>query len=357
MVEAGHEVLALAPDYDEHIHATFAGWGVSFDTIPMARNGLNPIADLRTTLALIWAFRGWRADVLLASSAKPVVYGLIGARLARVGIRSAMIPGAGSALGGESSARQQLVSRVLRHLYRLGLGQAQIVYFQNGDDERLFRSLGLVSARQRLIRVNGSGVDLAHFALSPLPPPPITYIMVGRLIRDKGVVEYVEAARIAHRVRPELRFLLLGPLDTNPTAITATQLEEWQKEGIIEYLGVSRDVRPHLGDAHVCVLPSYHEGTPRAVLEAMSMGRPILTTDAPGCRETVRPGVNGYLVPVRDPEPLAAAMIAMADDIGELQAMGRASRSLAEERFDVHQVNRVIMDTLLNPSGLENPIE
>lgn len=350
MVEGGHDVLALAPDHDEEFAAKFAEWGIDFGTIPMSRTGLNPVRDMRTTVAVVGALRDWSADTVLASSAKPVVYGLLGARIAGVRRRAAMIPGAGSALRGGGRASSRVVSLALRLLYRMSLRQAQIVYFQNADDEALFRSLGLVGKRQQLVRINGSGVDLDRFPATPLPQPPITFVMVARLLRDKGVVEYVEAARVARATAPGLRFRLVGPLDDNPTAITAAELAAWEEEGAIEYLGATRDVRPYFAEAHVCVLPSYHEGTPRAVLEAMSMGRAVLTTDVPGCRETVRPGSNGYLVPAQDPAALAEAMLSMARDEERLQAMGQASRALAEERFDVHDVNRVILGALL-PDG------
>jgi glycosyltransferase involved in cell wall biosynthesis len=290
---------------------------------------------------------------VLVYAAKPVVYGLTAARLARVRLRAAMITGVGSALAGGSRLRRRALASLLRRLYAVALGQAHVVFFQNPDDERLFRSMGLIGDGHRVVRINGSGVDLERFSPAPLLPPPITFLMIGRLIRDKGVREYVEAARRVHRAHPGARFQLLGPLDENPSAIRPRQLEAWREEGTVEYLGTTRDVRPFLARAHVLVLPSYGEGMPRSVLEAMAMGRAVITTDVPGCRETVEGGRNGLLVPVRDAGALAEGMLRLLADPGQLEPMGRQGRAMAEERFDVHTVNRTILAAMgLDSSGI-----
>ena len=347
MANAGHDVLAVAPDDDADVRAGLARLGIPYETVRMSRNGLNPAADVLTTVALARAMRRNHIDVVLTFGAKPVVYGLVAAAGAGVPVRAAMITGVGSAVLGDGNLPRRLVSWILRRLYRTALHLAHVVYFQNDDDERLFRQLGLVGARQRVVRIAGSGVDLQQFAQVPLPPRPVTFLMTARLIRDKGVLEYADAARAVRRLRPDLCFKLVGGLDSNPTGISAGQLQAWQREGIIDYLGALTDVRPAIATAHVFVLPSYGEGMPRAVLEAMSMGRAILTTDVAGCRDTVQPGVNGYLVPPRSSEALAAAMLRIAEQADRLESMGRASRKLAEERFDVGDVNKVIMDSLL----------
>jgi len=346
MSEAGHDVLAVAPDDDEYVRTELASRAIPFVTVPMSRAGMNPLRDVHTLLALTRLLRTWRADCVLAFSSKPVVYGLLAARLAGVPVRSAMITGIGSALAGGGDRRSHTARWVLERLYRRSLRYADVVFFQNADDERLFRDRALVRPDQRVVRIAGSGVDLDHFRVVPLPPPPLVFLMICRLIRDKGVIEFVEASRIVGKCRPDARFQLLGPLDVNPTAITERQLSAWQEEGVVEYLGRADDVRPAWAAAQVCVLPSYHEGMPRVVLEAMSIGRAIITTDVPGCRETVRDGENGYLVRARDPVALAERMCDMIDQPDRLAGMGRLSRVMAEERFDVHSVNRVIMDAL-----------
>jgi len=262
-----------------------------------------------------------------------------------------MITGAGSALTGDVGLSRRLLSRVMRGLYAVALRGAHVVFFQNGDDRSLFQSLGLLGRGTRVVMINGSGVDLTSFVPAPMPDGPITFLMIGRLIRDKGVYEYVEAARRVRRVSPDARFQLLGSLDTNPSAISAAELDAWREEGVIEYLGRTSDVRPFLAQAHVCVLPSYGEGMPRSILEAMAMARPVLVTDAPGCRETVIDGDNGMLVPVRDAGALSDAMLRLIASPERLAAMGHRSREMAEQKFDVREVNAVI----LGPLGLTGP--
>lgn len=346
MAAAGHEVLAVAPEDDRDVRRELASDGIRYATVPMARAGLNPFRDAMTLASLLRVFRDQRADVVLVYAPKPVVYGSLAARMAGVPRRSAMVTGVGSALGGNDGLQRRLLAHSLRLLYRVALRGTHVVFFQNGDDERMFRDLSLVGQRNRIVHINGSGVDLDYYAKAPAPPPPVTFLMIGRLIADKGVREYVNAARLARERLADARFLLLGPLDPNPSAISEAELAGWREEGIIEYLGSTDDVRPLLAQAHVCVLPSYREGMPRSVLEAMSMGRAVLTTDAPGCRDTVVEGQNGYLVPIRDASALADRMVDMARDPDGLARMGQHSRTLAEARFDVRSVNQTIMDAL-----------
>lgn len=346
MVDAGHEVLAIAPEEDEGVRSALAAIGVSYASVRLSRAGLNPFRDLGLVRSLVRAFRDYRAESVLVYAAKPVVYGSIAARLAGVPRRTAMITGVGSALGGGSGLRRRALSLALRALYAVALRQDQLVLFQNPDDERLFRSLRLVGPRQQVVRIAGSGVDLVRFSPTPLPPPPVRFLFVGRLLRDKGIHDFVEAARRVRVTLPSARFQVLGAFDPNPSAISAREAEAWRGEGIVEYLGSTEDVRPFLAAAHVCVLPSYGEGTPRSVLEAMAMGRPVLVTDVPGCRETVEPGRNGLLVRPRDPAALAEAMAWMATRPEDLESMGRRSRELAVSRFDVHEVNRTILGAM-----------
>lgn len=351
LVASGHQVLALAPEDNATVRQQLAAMGVEYRAAPIARTGLNPVRDLRTLLSLTRTMRRFRPGLAFCYGAKPVVYGSLAAWLARVPRRVAMITGIGSVLGASHGTRRRVVSTLLKTLYRVSLSRVQVVLFQNPDDERLFRDSHLTGHRQRVVRVNGSGVDLDHFAARPLPEGPMTFVMVGRLIKDKGVLEYVDAARIVRAARPECRFLLVGGTDTNPTSVSDGQVQGWVREGVIEYLGVLVDVRPALESAHVFVLPSYGEGMPRSVLEAMSVGRAIITTDVPGCRETVIEGENGHLVPPRDARALAAAMLGLAGSPERLAPMGARSRALATDRFDVHDVNR----TVLRAIGLDGP--
>ena len=350
MAAHGHDVLALAPEDDARVRAILESMGVTYATVPIHRTGTSPFRDLATVVSLARNFRRFRADAVLAYTAKPVIYGSIAARLAGVPLRAAIITGVGSGFGGGSGLRPRLVSAVLRGLYRVGLGQANLVFFQNPDDENLFRTIGLVGDRHRVVRINGSGVDLEQFSPEPLPPAPITFLMIARLLREKGVMEYAEAAHRVQRTHPDSRFQLLGPFDSNRSSITPRELDDLCAGGAVEYLGRTKDVRPFLARAHVCVLPSYYgEGVPHTILEAMAMSRPVLTTDSPGCRETVEAGRNGWLVKPRDAGSLADGMLRMLAEPEKLEPMGRQSRAIAEERFDVRSVNRVILGAM----GLE----
>jgi glycosyltransferase involved in cell wall biosynthesis len=346
MTSRGHEVVAAAPDETAVVTDRLAAIGVRFIDVPMSRAGLGPLDDLRTLVVLKRLVRRERADIVLAYTAKPVIYGLIGARLARTRLRVALISGRGSALAGSQGWRRRALASVMRVLYAVALRGAHVVFFQNRDDEALFRSWRLVTRRQRCVLINGSGVDLDHYAPAPLPEGPVTFLMIGRLLREKGVFEFVEAARLLRPAGGGARFRLLGSLDLNPSSISQAALDRLQAEGTVDYLGAVSDVRPAITDAHVIVLPSYHEGMPRSVLEGMSMGRAVITTDEPGCRETVVAGENGFLVPSRDAAALARAMRAFIDDPGLASEMGRNGRRLAEARFDVHGVNEVILEAL-----------
>ncbi len=346
LVSRGHEVLALAPSEDAGVREGLRAIGVQFMTVPMHRNGTNPIRDLGTLRALVRVFRWFDPDIVLCYAVKPVIYGSLAARLTGVPRRTAMITGLGSALVSRASSRAIAVSRLMRLLYAVALRGSDVIFFQNPDDQRLFRQAGLIGRGTRVVRINGSGVDLQHYAPTSLPAGEVTFVMIGRLIRDKGVAEYVEAARMVREAGAACRFLLVGGVDSNPTSVTPQEVEAWQRAGIVEYLGTTDDVRPAMQRAHVVVLPSYGEGMPRAVLEGMSMGRAILTTDVAGCRETVVSGRNGHLVPPRDAEALAAAMLQIASEPARLAEMGLESRRLAEQRFDVHAVNRAIIDAL-----------
>lgn len=348
MAGRGHEVSAASPDERESVTTSLAEMGVGFVEVPMARTGLDPIEDLRTLRALHRLLRSSRADVVLAYTAKPVIYGLIAARLAGVPWRAALITGRGSALAGASGMRRRSLARLMELLYTVALRGAHVVFFQNPDDEDLFRSSGMLRRGQRVVRVAGSGIDLEHYAPTPLPDGPLTFLMVGRLLREKGVFEFVEAARRVKASGAAARFQLLGGLDPNPSSISEATLRSLEDEGIVEYLGLVDDVRPVISGAHVIVLPSYHEGMPRSVLEGMSMGRAVITTDAPGCRETVKPGENGVLVPARDADALARAIQGFIERPDLVAEMGRQSRRLAVGRFDVHAVN----DTFLEALGL-----
>lgn len=344
LLEAGHDVLAAAGGEAPAVAAGLSERGVPYHPLRIQRTGTNPLADLGTLLDCMRLMKEVSPDVVLCYTAKPVIYGLIAARWTGVPLRAAMIEGLGFAFTG-TSPRHRLLGGVMRFLYRASLSACQTVFFLNPDDQAFFNSHALVPARARQVRINGIGVDLAHFSPQPLPAVP-SFLLVARLLVDKGVVEYAEAARQVKARFPAARFLLVGWLDENPSCIREEMLDAWVKDGTIDYLGRLSDVRPAYEKCSVYVLPSYREGLPVTIMEAMAMGRAIVATDVPGCRETVVEGINGYLVPARDADSLAQAMMRFVDNPALATQMGVQSRRLAEERFDVHEVNRQIIETL-----------
>jgi glycosyltransferase involved in cell wall biosynthesis len=345
MVARGHRVSAATPDDVGRYQPELERLGVRYLQVPLDRASTNPLHDLHSIRSLLDLFRRERPDVVFSYTTKPVLYGSLASSLARVPLVSSMITGLGYAFSG-GGMKRLLINRIARLLYYHSLRNNQVVFFQNPDDMDLFRRLGLVHAKHKVVLVNGSGVDVEHYRPAPLPSTP-SFLLIARLIEEKGVRQYVEAARNVKSRYPHVRFRLVGFPDKNPTSIQGWELESWQSEGVIEYLGRLYDVRPAIADASVYVLPSYYrEGVPRSILEAMSMGRAIVTTDSPGCRETVRPGINGFLVPTHDAEKLALALERFLIKPQLQQSMGEASRRLAVAKFDVRDVNRVILGNL-----------
>lgn len=318
--------------------------GFVVHNIPLRRTGMNPIGDFYSLLALWRLMSKLKPDAMMAYTIKPVIYGLLAARFAGVSKRYALITGLGYAFqGGEEPARsRQLLRGLVQKLYAVALRGSRKTFFQNPDDLALFHSRGLLRPSSPAVVVNGSGVDLANFVVSE-PYKPVSFLLIARLLGDKGVREYAEAARLIRKEYPHVIFNLVGWIDENPDAIRQDELDAWVSEGVVSYWGRLSDVRPAIEYSSVYVLPSYREGTPRTVLEAMAMGRPIITTDAPGCRETVVDGLNGFLVEVKNVTMLADAMRHFIVYPENLERMGKASRKLAEEKYDVHAVNEVML--------------
>ncbi|TPW29045.1 glycosyltransferase family 4 protein [Pararhizobium mangrovi] len=348
MVERGYEVVAFGPEYDPAVVDRLDHIGVTFMQIPMERAGFNPFTDIRTLLGLYVALRRVKPDIVLSYTMKPIIYGLMAARMAGISQRHALVTGLGYVFGsGADTWRRRLLRKVASTLYRIALAGTGKVFVYNGADEHDIRADRMVADTTRIVRVAGSGVDLKEFPSEPVPQGPVAFLMVARLLRDKGVFEFADAARRLHRDFPHARFQLLGRSDPGPSGIGANDIEEWRQNGPIDYLGETDDVRPYLSAAAVFVLPSYYrEGIPRSILEAMAVGRPIITTDLPGCRDTVVEGDNGFLVPPRDADELTVAMKRFLTDPGLAAEMGARSRALAEERFDVEAVNRVLLDAM-----------
>jgi len=338
--DAGYQPVIVAPA-ESALQARLSELGVEHIDISIDRSGVNPIADLQLYRTYRKLFSQIRPVAVLAFTIKPNIYGSLAARA--LGIPAfPNVSGLGTAFirGG---MLQILVSRLYRQAFRA----CGTIFFQNPDDRRLFVDRGIVNAGQAKL-LPGSGIDLDRFAPAPQPEGPLIFLLIARLLGDKGVREYVTAAQQLRCRMPEARFQLLGPIDEgNRTGIRPAELEAWIAEGTIEYLGTTDDVRPQLAAASAVVLPSYREGLPRSLLEGAAMGRPLIATDVPGCREVVADGINGFLCTPRDPGSLGRAMARLAElPQAERQAMGDASRRLVQERFSELVVIRAYLDEL-----------
>lgn len=348
--QAGFEIHLAAPefkDYPKDVDKLEALDYVIHD-IPMQRTGTDPINDAKTFSTLYHLMKDIKPDYVLSYTIKPVIYGTLAAWLARVPNRFALITGLGYAFQQvKASNKRTKLQRLIHELYRRALSKADKVFFQNPDDEMLFRELKILSKNAPTCIVNGSGVDVAQFDVVPLSEQSTPrFLMIARLLWDKGVREYVQAAKQVKQSYPDAQFDLVGWIDTNPHAITQTELDAWVAEGTINFLGRLDDVRPAIEESSVYVLPSYREGTPRTVLEAMAMGRAVITTDAPGCRETVVDGDNGFLIPVKDVDALTQAMLHFIEEPSLIVEMGQRARAIAEEKYDVHKVNKKMLSEM-----------
>lgn len=343
MIARGHDVHVSSPVISDAQRSALTGAGATVHEVDLMRTGQNMVQDVRYALSLARLTRTLRPDHVLGFTIKPNVWGTMTG--ARYGARCAMvITGLGYVFLKRRHVVHGAVQAIARGLYRMATAKAEAVVFQNPDDLAQFVSAGCLGDPAKAFVINGSGVDVRAFRPEPLPGDPV-YLMLTRLLRAKGIDDYADAASIVRDRIPDARFLLAGPLDTGPDAFSDTEVHSWRDRGL-EYLGSFDDVRPAIARCSIFVLPSWREGTPRSVLEAMAMGRPVITTDAPGCRETVVDGVNGLLVPVHNPDALARAMEKFAADPHMRQAMGREGRRIAEDRYAVEKVNAVLLDRI-----------
>jgi len=339
--------LALAArdaGFDVHV-ATMPGpaaadiraQGLTHHDLPMSRSGKNPLRELRSLHAMWSLYRRLRPDVVHAVTIKPVLYGGIAARLAGVPAFIAAVSGLGFVFMRRRAGFDFLRWAAIA-LYRLALGHPNSrVIFQNTNDRDVLLESGVLRPEQ-VVLIRGSGVDLQRFAAAPEPPGPVVAVMVSRLLADKGVREFVQAARMAAG-RGGLRWVLAGSIDSgNPASIAPQELAQWREEGVVDCVGEQSDIPALYRNAHIAVLPSYREGLPKSLIEAAACGRAVVTTDVPGCRDAIEDGVTGLLVPARDARALSSAVQRLADDAGLRQQFGRAGRELAERAFDIRQV-------------------
>jgi glycosyltransferase involved in cell wall biosynthesis len=351
MVAQGHYVVASAPDRDPEVEAKLAAMGVHFVQTPMARAGSNPVSDLRTVANYLRLILSERPGIVVAYTQKPIIYGGLAARLAGGCRFFALMSGLGYVFS-QAADDRPLLRRIVRTLYRSALRGAETVFVFNRDDREEMLRQGILSPRQHVVQVPGSGVDVDYFRSVPVPSGDPTFLMIGRYMRDKGIADFIAAAKIVRQRHPKARFQLLGRAeDQTPTSVSRAEVEQWAGDSV-ELIDETRDVRPYLAASTVFVLPSfYREGLPRTILEAMATGRPIVTTDMPGCREPVIPHVNGLLVPPQDAEALAAALSRFIDEPGLARRMGKESRRIAEREYDVTLVNSLLLSEMGLCSG------
>ncbi|NOU25895.1 MAG: glycosyltransferase family 4 protein [Methylotenera sp.] len=339
LVANGYEVVTVAPSDDYASRLTELG--CRFVALPMDNKGTHPGRDLLLFFRFLKLLRNERPDVFLGYTIKPNIFGSLAAHMLGIPVIN-NIAGLGAVF-----MRDNWLTRLVRRLYKLALSRSCHVFFQNNEDLQMFVEQGLVTVN-KVSRLPGSGIDLVKFPYTPMQSSKnqtFCFLLVARLLWDKGVGEYVEAARILRSTYPDIKFQLLGFLDVkNPSAVSSEQMADWVKEGVVEYLGVSDDVKHYMVAADCVVLPSYREGVPRSLLEAAAIGRPIVTTDVTGCRDAVDDGLNGMLCKVRDPLDLAEKMLEMIQKTPlERYSMGAAGRLKMESEFD----ERFVIDKYL----------
>ncbi|MBM7123985.1 glycosyltransferase family 4 protein [Dyella flava] len=342
LTKLGHEVVAIAPNMSAEHLDTLRKCRIDGRRCDLDATGFNPIVDLKNTWSLVALLKQLQPTVILTNTAKAVIYGTFAAKLAGVSRRYALVSGLGYAFTDDGKVRnwrKVFVRTTMSALFSMALRLNRGVIFQNRDDLDELCSK-LICSRNQAHVVAGSGVDLDEFGYRRRDRAELNFILVGRLLMEKGVKNYLEAARLVKSELPQANFLLVGDFDSNPSALTFDSIQSYLQDGTVRHIRGVTDVRPWLYQAHIFVLPSYYrEGVPRSTLEAMATGLAVITTDTPGCRETVSEGVNGLLVNVRDTRSLASAMIKLGSDFDLATSMGQASRRLAEKRFDVNLVN------------------
>ncbi len=349
LIDRGHKVTVLAPkdkyDNDNAIQK-LRSIGVVFKDYSLSRAGLNPFKDYLSYRSIRIIISQCKPDIIIANSAKPIIYaGIAMSYFPKIRFFP-LITGLGYGFTEGGSIKRKIIHQLMIILYRKGLKRAASIIFQNPDDEKLFYKLKIILKNMSTHIVHGSGVDLDLYPFSPLPKKPI-FLMLARLLIDKGVREYVESARIVKARFPKAIFQLAGRQDSNPSGIDSNELKFWIKEGYIQYLGEISPVQKIIASCRFYVLPSYREGTPRSVLEAMATGRPVITTDTPGCRETVIHGKNGLLVSPRNSNSLASAMIQLLEETEDkIQIMGKESFILIKNKYDVGKVNESIVNIM-----------
>lgn len=348
-IEQGEVVYAFTSEYTDECLQKIQALGAIPVPYKLSRGGLNPVVDLLSLYQLIQKIKTIRPDVVFSFFAKPVIYGTLAASLARVPRIIGMLEGLGYTFTEQPEGYSQktlLIRKIQTLLYQIALPRLDELILLNPDDKQDLLAACNIRVKSCHI-LGGIGLNLKDYQYSPVKNDNINFLFIGRLLKEKGVFEFIEAIKLVKNRYPEATFTVLGAIDPhNLGALTQQQLDELIAHDIFEYPGHVSDVKPWINRCSVFVLPSYREGVPRSTQEAMAIGRPVITTDVPGCRETVIDGVNGFLVPKWDPEALAEKMIYFINHPEQINVMGQQSYRMAVEHFDANMVNQKLYKIL-----------
>lgn len=351
LIDEGYTVHAFSSDSDKAELAKIAQLGAIPIHYELSRGGLNPYEDLSNTISLYQKIKKIQPDIVLSYFIKPVIYGTLAAKLAKVPKKIAMIEGLGFAFTEQPegcSKKAKILQRVQVALFKLALPLANKIIFLNSDDVKDLLHSNSIPVRHYEV-LGGIGLKLDDYPYQPVNPRnnETNFLFIGRLLKEKGIFDFIEAAKIVKQQYPKTKFTVLGRTDAdNPGALHSDQVQKLVATGLINYPGQVSNVVDWIADSHVFVLPSYREGVPRSTQEAMAVGRAIITTDVPGCRETVVDGVNGFLVPKWNPQVLAEKMIYFIENPEQIQVMGEESYKIAQEKFDARKVNERLLKIL-----------
>lgn len=351
LIKQGHQVYAFTCEYTVEDLRKIEQLGATPVTYTSNRGGLNPLVDIIATYQLSKKIKSINPDLVFSYFSKPVIFGTLAAKLAKVPRVIGMLEGLGYTFTEQPEGltkKTQLIKKIQVFLYKIALPQVDLLIFLNPDDPNDLLEQHSIKVKKVEV-LGGIGLNLKQYPFQPVDNIvlPIKFLFIGRLLKEKGIHEFVQAAKLVKEKYPETQFTVLGSIDThNLGALTQSELDSLISSHIIHYPGHVNNVKDWIAGSHVFVLPSYREGVPRSTQEAMAIGRPIITTDVPGCRETVINGVNGFLVPKWNPQALAEKMIYFIEHPEQIRTMGNESHKIAINKFDAEKVNQRLMNIL-----------
>tara|TARA_R110002049_G_scaffold234762_1_gene408061 strand:+ start:233 stop:1369 length:1137 start_codon:yes stop_codon:yes gene_type:complete len=348
LIDNGFDVFTAAPEYSETYHQKIIDLGATPIAFNLQRTGLNPMKDFKSIQELKSIMKDNKIDLVFPYTVKPVIYGSIAANMSKTPVIS-LITGLGYTFTG-LTAKARLLQRFNEILYKLSIRKNKVIVFQNKDDYQLLLDRKVISKKQRVEFVSGSGVNLNEFKfIEKNASDKVSFLLVARLIKEKGIALYMDAAKILKKKYPNSEFHIIGAAETSPSAISEDELNDLHAKGIITFHGKQRNIDEHLNMRDIFVLPSYYrEGLPRTTLEACACGNPIITTDSVGCRESVIEGINGFLIEPQNLDALVKPMEYFITNPNKIKEMGINSRKYAEERFDVDIINKDLLGIINN---------